>query len=46
MLAENAAESIKFLYVDCGSLKQVRHLCRLLVLPRSFALDQADLCMA
>ena len=44
VLAENAAESIKFLYVDCGSLKQVCHLCCLMVLPRSFPLDRADLC--
>lgn len=25
VLAENAAESIKFLFVDCGPLKQVYH---------------------
>ena len=44
VLAENAAESIKFLYVDCGSLKQVCHVCRPLVLPCSCALDQIDIC--
>lgn len=26
VLAENAAESIKFLFVDCGPLKQVTHI--------------------
>lgn len=40
VLAENAAESIKFLYVDCGSLKQVGHLCCLMVLPRALHLTK------
>ena len=45
VLAENAAESIKFLFVDCGSLKQVCHLCCLMLLPHSFADCLFDLCI-